>query len=672
MLIPKHLFERLPGRQVARGAGEPQAGGHRRPTASSTSGRATSLRGEMQPELSPAEPAALRHHRDEGRRRRGLGGARGAADRRVRLRLEPAGRGRRAAAHGKRRQGARASSRPAAHSSSSSSTATDPCTRGRRRARAAPSRGIRCWRDPAGAPGDRRCCSIAASDPGASSTAAPASATRERPQQPGAFPQPEPRSSSSASTRPTRSSTAPAGSAAATACARRTGASSRFVFQTSINSAAPEGAGRSSSRPASKRRHGARAEGRWSPSVYFCADVAQPRHQRASSGPTCRCTLQTMGQPDPGRFMDQLRELGVRDQGQQVAGPQLSRWRNDEYDRLYRAAEAELDPVKRVAAVHPHERPRGRRAPHPAAGLSPAGGGSEPQPGAVALRLGQRPFFGAQLVSQRLKGRPRGFALERGSRGILQRDFALAELSAWRRACKRGGGFWSHSAGREPRRTMPHRGGASHGQGPSHRLAGAQRADARAKPTDKFVDRATQLGYVEGQTLLIDYRSFDTLDEGKALAAELVRLKVDLIVAQAPPALLAARSATQSVPIVTFFVGDPVRMGIVPSLARPGGNVTGFTWDAGAEASRTVARGHEGALSQGAPLRAVVEPGKRQRSVLRPGIRVARELARTCARVGRCPRHRRSSRPRSTGWHARRSVPSSCFRIRSRFATVLR
>ena len=83
----------------------------------------------------------------------------------------------------------------------------------------------------------------------------------------------------------------------------------------------------------------------------------------------------------------------------------------------------------------------------------------------------------------------------------------------------------------------------------------------------------------------MDYRSFDTHDEGKALAAELVRLKVDLIVAQAPPALLAARSATQSVPIVTFFVGDPVRMGIVPSLARPGGNITGFTWDAGAEAT---------------------------------------------------------------------------------------
>jgi putative ABC transport system substrate-binding protein len=99
----------------------------------------------------------------------------------------------------------------------------------------------------------------------------------------------------------------------------------------------------------------------------------------------------------------------------------------------------------------------------------------------------------------------------------------------------------------------------------------------------KFVDRARQLGHVESQTLLIDYRSFDTLEEGKALAADLVRSKVDLIVAQAPPALLAARSATQSVPIVAFFIVDPVGMGFARSLARPGGNVTGFTWDAGAD-----------------------------------------------------------------------------------------
>jgi len=56
-----------------------------------------------------------------------------------------------------------------------------------------------------------------------------------------------------------------------------------------------------------------------------------------------------------------------------------------------------------------------------------------------------------------------------------------------------------------------------------------------------------------------------------------------LIVAQAPVALLAARNATRTVPIVTFYVGDPVRMGVVESLARPGGNVTGFTWDTGFE-----------------------------------------------------------------------------------------
>jgi putative tryptophan/tyrosine transport system substrate-binding protein len=99
----------------------------------------------------------------------------------------------------------------------------------------------------------------------------------------------------------------------------------------------------------------------------------------------------------------------------------------------------------------------------------------------------------------------------------------------------------------------------------------------------QFVRRAVELGYAEGTSLLIDYRSFQTLDEGKAAAAALVRLKVDLLVAQAPPALLAARSATQTVPIVAFFVGDPVHLGVVSSLARPGGNITGFTWDTGSD-----------------------------------------------------------------------------------------
>jgi putative ABC transport system substrate-binding protein len=125
----------------------------------------------------------------------------------------------------------------------------------------------------------------------------------------------------------------------------------------------------------------------------------------------------------------------------------------------------------------------------------------------------------------------------------------------------------------------------------------------------KFVERATQLGYVHGKTLLIDYRSFDTVEEGKALAADLVRLKVDLIVAQAPPALLAARSATQSVPIVTFFVGDPIGMGIVSSLA-PGRQRDRLHLGRRRRRSWKVARDHEGALSQRAPIRHAVEPGK--------------------------------------------------------------
>ena len=75
------------------------------PTSSSTSSRATCVRGEINTNYHIAEPAALRHARDEGRRRRHLGRARGAADRRIRLRLEPAGRGRDPQAPGGRRQG---------------------------------------------------------------------------------------------------------------------------------------------------------------------------------------------------------------------------------------------------------------------------------------------------------------------------------------------------------------------------------------------------------------------------------------------------------------------------------------------------------------------------------------------------------------------------------------
>jgi putative ABC transport system substrate-binding protein len=86
------------------------------------------------------------------------------------------------------------------------------------------------------------------------------------------------------------------------------------------------------------------------------------------------------------------------------------------------------------------------------------------------------------------------------------------------------------------------------------------------------------LGYVEGQHFVLEYRGTAGQFEGfPALAAELVHLKVDVIVAQGTPAALAAKDATTTIPIVMVGVGDPVASGLVASLARPGGNLTGVS-----------------------------------------------------------------------------------------------
>ena len=85
-------------------------------------------------------------------------------------------------------------------------------------------------------------------------------------------------------------------------------------------------------------------------------------------------------------------------------------------------------------------------------------------------------------------------------------------------------------------------------------------------------------GYVEGQNLAFEYRYAEgRADRLPALAAELVRLKVDVIVTESNMAALAAKSATETIPIVMAIAGDPVKAGVVGSLARPGGNVTGLT-----------------------------------------------------------------------------------------------
>ena len=86
------------------------------------------------------------------------------------------------------------------------------------------------------------------------------------------------------------------------------------------------------------------------------------------------------------------------------------------------------------------------------------------------------------------------------------------------------------------------------------------------------------LGYTEGHNIAIEYRYAEgRLERLPDLAAELVRLKVDVIVSENTPASLAAKQATATIPIVMMIVGDPVGSGLVASLARPGGNVTGMS-----------------------------------------------------------------------------------------------
>ncbi len=88
-----------------------------------------------------------------------------------------------------------------------------------------------------------------------------------------------------------------------------------------------------------------------------------------------------------------------------------------------------------------------------------------------------------------------------------------------------------------------------------------------------------ELGYVEGKNVIMEYRYAEgKIDLFPELAAELVRIKVDIIVAASDPAVRAAKNATKTIPIVMVGVGrDPVETGLVESLARPGGNITGFT-----------------------------------------------------------------------------------------------
>jgi putative ABC transport system substrate-binding protein len=113
---------------------------------------------------------------------------------------------------------------------------------------------------------------------------------------------------------------------------------------------------------------------------------------------------------------------------------------------------------------------------------------------------------------------------------------------------------------------------------PTIGFLGANNASFERASTDAFVQRLRELGWIENRTVAIEYRWAEGRDERFAeIAAEFIRLKVDVILTYATPSSIAAKKATAVIPIVFAAAGDPVGTGLVASLARPGGNITGLS-----------------------------------------------------------------------------------------------
>jgi putative tryptophan/tyrosine transport system substrate-binding protein len=138
-----------------------------------------------------------------------------------------------------------------------------------------------------------------------------------------------------------------------------------------------------------------------------------------------------------------------------------------------------------------------------------------------------------------------------------------------------GAAAWPLAA-RAQQRTMPVIG-----------LMGSGTPAAQSQWTSAFLDRLRELGWTEGGNIAIEYRWAEGRNERFAeIADEFVRLKVDVIVTHNTPGPLAAKKATSVIPIVFATAGDPVGTGVVASLARPGGNVTGLSSQAPDTAER--------------------------------------------------------------------------------------
>jgi putative ABC transport system substrate-binding protein len=107
---------------------------------------------------------------------------------------------------------------------------------------------------------------------------------------------------------------------------------------------------------------------------------------------------------------------------------------------------------------------------------------------------------------------------------------------------------------------------------------GALTSSAASQWTAAFVQRLRELGWIEGRNIAIEYRWLEgRAERAGEIAAEFVRLKVDVIVTHATAPVLAAKQATSVIPIVFAVAADPLGAGVVASLARPGGNVTGLS-----------------------------------------------------------------------------------------------
>jgi putative ABC transport system substrate-binding protein len=113
---------------------------------------------------------------------------------------------------------------------------------------------------------------------------------------------------------------------------------------------------------------------------------------------------------------------------------------------------------------------------------------------------------------------------------------------------------------------------------PTIGFLGANNASFERGSTDAFVQRLRELGWIDNRTVAIEYRWAEGREARFAeIATEFVRLKVDVIFTYATPSSIAAKRATAVIPIVFAAAGDPVGSGIVASLARPGGNITGLS-----------------------------------------------------------------------------------------------